>query len=161
MPLPQKVPNSTAPRDAGIVILSAVIVFVISHQFDLVEKLINFTERYEQWELDELLIVTIFLTLAIPFYLSRRWREVNKTHEELQQAHTDLQKAVQEIKVLRGFIPICANCKRIRDDSGYWEQMEAYISRHSEAVFSHGICPDCMQELYSEYYPDEATPVEE
>ncbi len=152
MPLPQKLPNSTAPRDAGIVILGAVIVFVISHYFDLLEKIIIFTNRYEQWELDELLIVTIFLALAIPFYLSRRWREVNKTHEELQQTHANLQKAMQEIKVLQGFIPIC--------DSGYWEQIEAYISRYSEAVFSHGICPDCMQELYSEYYPDEAIPVE-
>jgi hypothetical protein len=65
------------------------------------------------------------------------------------------QKALQEIKILRGFLPICASCKKIRDDSGYWNQMEAYIRDHSEAEFSHGICPECAKKLYPEFYEDE------
>jgi hypothetical protein len=52
---------------------------------------------------------------------------------------------------LTGFLPICASCKKIRDDKGYWEQVEVYIRDHSEAEFSHGICPECMKKLY----PDE------
>lgn len=57
-------------------------------------------------------------------------------------------EAVAHIKTLRGMLPICASCKRVRDDGGYWNQIEAYVREHSEAVFSHGICPDCMQKLY-------------
>lgn len=62
----------------------------------------------------------------------------------------DLQEAAARVKVLSGMLPICGYCKKIRDDKGYWEQLEAYISHHSEALFSHGICPGCMQKLYPE-----------
>ncbi|MFH0960251.1 MAG: hypothetical protein V1897_16280, partial [Pseudomonadota bacterium] len=58
------------------------------------------------------------------------------------------EKARQEIKVLRGLLPICSSCKKIRGDEGYWHHVEEYISDHSEALFSHGICPDCMRKLY-------------
>ena len=59
---------------------------------------------------------------------------------------------LSEIQTLRGTLPICANCKKIRDDKGYWNQIEAYISDHSEAQFSHSICPECAKELYPEFY---------
>lgn len=71
---------------------------------------------------------------------------------QLAQERADrLEKAQQEIKILRGIIPICASCKKIRNDEGYWQQVETYLSNNSEALFSHGICPDCMEELYPEY----------
>ncbi len=57
-------------------------------------------------------------------------------------------RADAEIKILRGILPICASCKKIRNDKGYWEQIEMYIRDHSEAEFSHGLCPDCAQKLY-------------
>jgi hypothetical protein len=57
---------------------------------------------------------------------------------------------MDEIKTLRGFIPICASCKRIRNDEGYWEQIESYISNHSEAKFSHGCWDECIKKLYPE-----------
>jgi glucose-6-phosphate-specific signal transduction histidine kinase len=63
-----------------------------------------------------------------------------------------LQKALSEVKTLSGLIPICASCKKIRDDKGYWGAVESYISEHSDASFTHGICPDCMKRLYPEYY---------
>jgi len=59
-----------------------------------------------------------------------------------------LQDALNKIKTLRGIIPICAACKKIRDDSGYWNQLESYINEHFEAQFSHGICPECADKLY-------------
>jgi len=68
-------------------------------------------------------------------------REMEKLIEELQQA-------LSEVKTLRGFIPICSSCKKIRDDSGYWNQIEIYISQRSEAEFSHSMCPDCIKEYY-------------
>jgi PAS domain S-box-containing protein len=66
----------------------------------------------------------------------------------------DLQQAMSKVKLLSGFIPICASCKKIRDDKGYWNQIESYIRDHSEAEFSHGICPDCAKKLYPEYAED-------
>jgi HAMP domain-containing protein len=63
---------------------------------------------------------------------------------------SDLQKAFAEIRVLSGMLPICASCKKIRDDKGYWNQLESYIRDHSEAEFTHGICPECVRQLYPE-----------
>ena len=67
-----------------------------------------------------------------------------------------LQKALAEVKTLKGIFPICASCKKIRDDEGYWNQIEAYISKRSDAEFSHGICPECAKELYPDFdlYPE-------
>ena len=56
------------------------------------------------------------------------------------------------VKLLSGLLPICAGCKKIRDDQGYWEQVEAYIQSHSEATFTHGLCPDCIRKLYPELH---------
>jgi DNA-binding response OmpR family regulator len=64
----------------------------------------------------------------------------------------ELEDSLREIKTLQGFLPICASCKKIRDDKGYWNQIEAYISEHSDAKFTHGICPECAKKLYPEYY---------
>ena len=63
-----------------------------------------------------------------------------------------LKQAFDEIRTLKGFIPICANCKKIRDDKGYWESVEEYIGKHSDAVFSHSICPECAKKLYPDIY---------
>jgi hypothetical protein len=60
----------------------------------------------------------------------------------------ELQEALARVKVLSGFLPICASCKKIRDDKGYWTQIETYIRNHSEAEFSHGICPDCAEKHF-------------
>jgi len=64
-------------------------------------------------------------------------------------------KLLEEIKVLKGLLPICSHCKKIRNDTGYWEQIEDYIRSHSEAVFSHGICPDCLKKYYSDLFDKE------
>ena len=66
----------------------------------------------------------------------------------LKKERDKLMKALKEIKTLSGLLPICASCKKIRDDKGYWNQMEGYIQQHSDAQFSHGICPDCAKILY-------------
>jgi len=66
----------------------------------------------------------------------------------LQEEHGKLRKALEEIKILSGLLPICSSCKKIRDDKGYWNQIESYIREHSEAEFSHGICPECATRWY-------------
>ncbi len=69
-------------------------------------------------------------------------------NQELEQLNRELAASLEKIKTLEGIIPICCICKKIRDDKGYWEQIEAYISKHSPAQFSHGICPDCLDKHY-------------
>ena len=71
--------------------------------------------------------------------------------DALRKTNAELSHALQEVKVLRGFIPICMSCKKIRDDTGFWQQLESYIQKHSEALFSHGVCPDCYQKLSDKY----------
>lgn len=73
---------------------------------------------------------------------------------ELRRTNEELQQALREVKVLRGLIPICASCKKIRNDGGFWQQIEEYIGEHSEAEFSHGICQPCLKKLYPGVYQD-------
>jgi PAS domain S-box-containing protein len=98
--------------------------------------------------------------------VDERTTELKKTNERLQQEIVErkmaeeereklileLQKSISKIKTLSGLLPICASCKKIRNDYGYWEQIEIYIRDHSEADFSHGICPECAKKLYPEFY---------
>jgi PAS domain S-box-containing protein len=69
---------------------------------------------------------------------------------ELEKSNRELQEALSRVKTLSGLLPICAACKKIRDDKGYWKQLEAYVSEHTEAAFSHGICPECEKKAYEE-----------
>jgi len=74
-----------------------------------------------------------------------------KQLEEKQQILIqELQNALDDVKTLQGIIPICSHCKNIRDDKGYWNRLESYIQKHSDALFSHGICPDCVEKLYGD-----------
>ena len=75
-----------------------------------------------------------------------------KAEQERERLIADLKKALKEIKTLRGIVPICAYCKKVRDDEGFWSQVEVYVSKHSEADFSHSYCPDCVKEHYPEVY---------
>lgn len=77
--------------------------------------------------------------------------QVAQRTEELLRRNEELETALGEVKTLRGFLPICASCKKIRNDQGYWQELEAYIEQHSNASFSHGMCRDCMKKLYPEY----------
>jgi len=76
-------------------------------------------------------------------------------YDKKHQIATELQQTLQHVKRLQGILPICANCKKIRDDKGYWNKIESYISEHSEADFSHGICPECVKKLYPDYIDDD------
>jgi hypothetical protein len=89
-------------------------------------------------------------------------QKVNGLNKELNEVLGDkeglirqLQHALDEIKQLSGLLPICATCKKIRDDKGYWEQIETFVQKHSGVSFSHGICPDCLKK----HYPDHAADI--
>lgn len=72
--------------------------------------------------------------------------------QELRRSNEELQRALREVKVLKGLVPICASCKKIRNDQGFWQQLEEYLQQHSEAEFSHGLCTPCIKKLYPGVY---------
>jgi DNA-binding LytR/AlgR family response regulator len=96
--------------------------------------------------------------------VAERIAELANTNEALQAENTarkqteverdrliqDLQKSLANVKSLSGLLPICAGCKHIRDDQGYWSQVESYVQKHSEATFTHGLCPGCIKKYYPE-----------
>ncbi|HEY3400875.1 MAG TPA: hypothetical protein VGK03_09615 [Geothrix sp.] len=91
-------------------------------------------------ELMELFLFTC-LTLAASWVIYRAW-------VRQQIAHDELEKLLAAVKTLGGMVPICSHCKKIRDDKGYWNQIEAYLAEHTDAEFTHGICPDCAKEVF-------------
>jgi PAS domain S-box-containing protein len=114
--------------------------FEVAHDFESIGKkvmLLNARRIARESEKRQLIL------LAIEDITDR------KQAQELQEMLIkELQDANAKVKILGGLLPICASCKKIRDDKGYWTQIEAYIRDHSEAEFSHSICPDCAEKLY-------------
>lgn len=105
------------------------------------------------------LLVLLCLAVVLMFYkrlviakrvLDGELSDRIKIEADLRAKQNKLQEALSEVKTLSGLLPICASCKKIRDDRGYWEQIEVYIEDHSNAAFSHGICPECVRKLYPE-----------
>jgi len=96
-----------------------------------------------------LIVAGIILSVLIALFAI--YREI-KVEKRLIDEKNKLQNALVEIKTLRGIIPICSHCKQIRDDQGFWKQIEVYIHAHSEAEFSHSVCPNCVKKYYPEEY---------
>lgn len=145
--------KSNAFFDFFIIALGIIAIFLLAREHDLLEEAVRISHRYEYLELDEVIIVSIFLAIALAIYSIRRWLELSRAKQVVEELNVDLQTTLAEVKVLKEILPICANCKKIRDDQGYWQQVESYISEHTNASFTHGICPDCMKTLYADYYP--------
>ena len=80
--------------------------------------------------------------------------KIKQADKEKSKIIKELQSALEKVQMLSGMLPICASCKQIRDDRGYWNKIEVYIEKHSEAEFSHGICPECARKLYPEYFSE-------
>ena len=95
------------------------------------------------WNMDQ----DIFYTGIIRDITERKTAE-----EEREKLLLDLKDALERVKTLSGLLPICSACKKIRDDKGYWNQIESYIRDHSEAEFTHSICPECSKKLYGKVY---------
>ena len=83
--------------------------------------------------------------------------ERKRLDAEKERLIGELKSALTEIKALRGILPICSSCKKIRDDKGYWQQVEVYVREHSEAEFTHSLCPECAKKLYPQFYKEKDT----
>ena len=107
--------------------------FLVDHETeDLAERL------------EYIITSSVFVCIALIVPLWVIIRDISR----LEKTTARLQEALDNIKTLEGLLPMCANCKSIRDDGGYWQQVEVYIRDHSEAKLSHSICPDCATKLY-------------
>jgi hypothetical protein len=109
--------------------------------FHVFERFAEFHQKYGVGPIDDFIIAFAALAIAFAIFSLRRWK--------------DLQKALDNVRTLQGLLPICASCKKIRDDIGYWNQIEFYIETHSEAEFIHSICPKCKKKLYGIARPEE------
>ncbi|MGD9950692.1 MAG: hypothetical protein AB7U29_19790 [Desulfobulbus sp.] len=146
-------------RDWRIALLSVMLIFMAGQQLmrltEIHSELLGFAVSFMA------LLVTIFVgklileqqrsdlkLLQLNEYLEQ---QVAERTSELDKSNIELKKALSEVKVLSGMLPMCASCKKIRDDDGYWQQIETYITEHSETKISHGICPDCIKKLYPQF----------
>ncbi|MGD9730706.1 MAG: hypothetical protein AB7U45_00880 [Desulfamplus sp.] len=97
------------------------------------------------------LTISIIEVCALAIENARRNQKIKDAENQLRKEKENLEHALTEIKTLSGLLPICMHCKSIRDDKGYWQQMEEYIQSHSEAQFSHSICQSCAKKYYPDY----------
>ena len=131
-----------------ITLSGCLLLYILSANFDILEAVVEFSRRHEAWELDEIIPVFIFLVFALIVFSIRRWREVHRSKALLSERNRELEHALEEIKQLEGIIPICSSCKKIRNDAGFWEQVEHYVETYSQAKFSHSLCPECLDKFY-------------
>jgi CheY-like chemotaxis protein len=96
----------------------------------------------------------LYTNIEMALYKAKMEAERKALHQENVRLIEELQAALAEVKTLQGFIPICSSCKKIRDDSGFWQQIEKYIQERSDAKFSHSICPDCAKKLYPDFWQE-------
>ena len=118
----------------------------------------NYTQSINNALIINLIICFIItsIILAITIIAVNAYQKINQLqYTEILDKNLKLEKAINKVKKLSGLLPICASCKKIRNDKGYWEQIESYIRDHSDAEFSHGICPDCFTKLYGDDIIDE------
>jgi len=156
----------TCPADhVGVVCAELNIQTVIAGQqvrFNRVRLSVVFLRTDEEWKMIHMHISfptshhqagEAFPTMELEERAKVLERLVESRTAELQEANKKLSQQLAEIRTLQGLLPICAKCKKIREDSGYWRQIEAYLMDHTDLVFSHGLCPTCLSLLYPDLGP--------
>ena len=139
-----------------VLIIISVLLLSVIWEFGIEDSFFTESEPesfYEKIEYIVTIMTFVIISLIIPLLISTR---LEKRRKELvldrENIIYELNKKIETIKRLEGVIPICAYCKKIRDDEGAWFQLEQYIQEHSEAQFSHGICPNCHQDKIKELH---------
>ncbi len=135
-----------------VIFFFGVVLYFLSHKYNLFEMFYAISRQHQNWQLDELLSVSIYAVIVLLIFSIFRLIDITISNKILLRQTTKLRKALSEIKQLRGIIPICASCKKIKDDQGHWQRVEAYLHEHADAEFSHGFCPECLKKLYPEIH---------
>jgi len=142
--------HSNRTYELAIIALILFLSFLLFSQFDVLEKIVKLAAEYEHYEADEIISTLIVLSFCMIWFSYRRWRETFQALAVIETKNNEIQNALDTIKKLEGIIPICMHCKDIRDDTGSWQQPEKYISEHTDAKFSHGLCKKCTVIHYPE-----------
>jgi hypothetical protein len=149
-------PGSHAVRDLVIIALLALVLFLVSAAFDLFNRIIEWVYTHDTWQLDELFTVALYLVAAGIVYGWRRNRELiaqigRRERAEAERARLipELENALADVSRLKTLLPICSSCRRVRDDRGYWTEVEEYVEIHFSTRFDDGLCPACARKLYS------------
>jgi heme exporter protein D len=128
---------------------------VLSYFFDVVNKIVSWFYVHESWELDDLTAVSVFLVIALVVYAWRRRNEVLeevRRREEAEEERNELLPKLEEMRAdaqrLKKLLPICGGCGKVRDDKGYWNEVELYVQAHFDMKLSYGVCPECARRLY-------------
>ena len=145
---------SKSTKDLVVIFVILVLSFIGFGYFDVLEIIVNFSSKYEAYEIDELVSTIIVFAFCMLVFSIRRLKEANDSAQEIMKINAELKEAINEIRRLKGIIPICSYCHSIRDDEGAWSRLEKYLSEHSDAMFSHGICPKCMGKISGEFLLD-------
>ena len=140
------VKNSLMLTDILVVVAVTVVSFFIFGTIDVLEAVVEFSAAHEAYEIDEIISSMVVMALCMIVVLLRRWRESVRAEAFIARQKEELETMMKEIKTLQGIIPICASCKSIRTEGGDWNQLETYIRTHSDAEFSHGLCPECVKQ---------------
>lgn len=98
-------------------------------------------------DLTQSVLIPLIIAPVMAVIFARLLKEIDDAEQRNARLVVELQDALKKTKTLSGLLPICASCKKIRDDAGYWHQVEVYIRDHAEVDFSHGFCPDCGDDL--------------
>ena len=143
-----------------IILLELLIVLILTtawefwlEDFTLDVMNVDHAEENLSERLEYIITSSVFVCIAliIPLWI------IIRDFSRLEKTTQRLQGALDNIKTLEGLLPMCANCKNIRDDDGYWQQVEVYIRQHSNAKFSHSICPECAHQLYPDLFNEVKT----
>jgi hypothetical protein len=145
-----------AYRDGFVILLIAAIAYLILIRIDLANVIALGMHQVRTWELAAIFVVPLFsLAGSFVFILRRRAElleeiaERKKLQEEQDCLISQLEQALANIRTLSELLPICGWCKKIRDDKGYWTELEAYLQSHTNTRFTHGICPECAASFRS------------
>lgn len=149
--------SSSRLRPVRFLLLTGGAVFIAEAVIMIVLRV--FSPRLGGWEfiLDAAMLVLLIAPLLYIWHyrpLVLEMEERMRVEMEREQTVIELTAALERVQTLRGLLPICAWCKHIRDDQGYWQQLEMYLTENSDLEFSHGICPTCAEKLYQEMEED-------
>lgn len=146
-----------AYRDGLIIIVFAILSYIVLVRVNLGGYIISWIEHLRRWEFDVLASIIVVFIFGLFVFVARRRRELlgelrerTKLQEEQGRLIKELEEMLSQVKTLTGLLPMCSWCKKVRDDRGYWAQVEDYLQRHSNAKFTHGVCPDCAEKFRKE-----------
>jgi hypothetical protein len=147
--------KSRSVRDLLVIIVLGLLVVALSSRFDIFQGIIDWVFRHDTWQLDDVLTATLFLVIAFALYAWRRHRELLEEIRQREKAEAEasrlaplLESSRAEISTLAKLLPICSQCMRIREDKGYWIQVDQYMELHYGTRLDGGLCPECARKKY-------------